>query len=1311
MDIYFNDRKQKENQNQDKNEVESDEDQELNPNERKKDKLEKENLAEGHENEMNEKLDERDNKYTVYKNSIEFDMSTHKREVRMKKQDKIEMEKIRRWQVKISNIYITPLLKMIDPFLQFTIGGNFSVAVYKNKKGETYKIPSGKRGYSDKTEVLENVNIQQDDGQGGKTPFSKTIDIEMRMSYSQINKQKLMIELWEHNNIWMNEIHSYITIPLIDIANGNCNQSVYIMKKEPGKKKKNPFAIIDFNCIFQEIWDFNLYFLNWRATNILPPRKKKTPDTSNLPSTKIKIKFLDGLGDSMKKTSTSEIIEHSANPIWTKFDNKILFRGTTSELENNYVEISLIDTSSLFSTTLAKKEVGLKGLVEFETIKTEVNLKDKDTGENYPVNIQGFVTLDSKPRYRQQGQNVLLLSYKKYLVIKIMRVESIKPAETRGIVDSFISVEWAGMNQRTRTVKENNNPSFNELLYFPVPLPDSWLKNIDEHVLEINQELSSKNEVSFNLMIEGDDNTYDNFGIGYFYLSDIKNGGKKVQEKYFADDLKKDNLYLSEKFTSKVKLISAFSKSTNTFLHFEAWFLESFPPIVDFGEKKKKSEMRDKIPLELQKFFPASGKEDRFSKNFNQRIREIFKKYSNYSHKDRLFTNFRPQDQYTNVHLLPYYLCPITVPEKKYSRKDIESNPNFFDSNIKTLENVAHYVRCFTFPSDLRNDIWSSPDFMLKRRKGNVEEHAILMACLMMGLKKLDPNKKVFLTPDDVKGDSKKTKDLELITDNHRNNNTKTGSLIDNSKIKTSNEETLNEEDIKIDEKEIMVKDDEYFPYLNRVFVCQGKLKENKQNHCWVMVISDDYRDITFYDPKLEYNFHLAGRVKEPMKLRNFLNSLEDEKKDGDNNKNDKNDEKKKHMKNYMKDIDQIELKGEGDDSLVLYEKSDDFGDKNESQSELGRSIIDKRMIDEKLAFDPEENEEKFDFIENDKEIDKLNEGNEKNFLAQDSFKDSKGEFVKEVYLPYETIDLIFNQNNIFANCQFHMPEQIYYNIYDQTQWLPFFYLEKKDGQITKFWKGKFPQFYSLSNFSPCYSPGLVRKMTDSLIKEMRQGIDAARSGKNLPTRFKKKGEKINKQLSKYLDYLEYLSMGRMTQEEFEKKKKNWKIVCKKYMPKFYKMNAQCVKFNFYETEIIRREITEDLEDFWYTKIKNVVFATSARVYAYPNQTVCVRIMLAKFYKIPLEDIADKEEIKLYQEMEKEDPDKLIEEEVDSDEENDKKEKENENEKKIKKKEDDKDKKDKEKKDKNKKSKNNKETDGKKEDEKLDENEHSSIIL
>ena len=154
--------------------------------------------------------------------------------------------------------------------------------------------------------------------------------------------------------------------------------------------------------------------------------------------------------------------------------------------------------------------------------------------------------------------------------------------------------------------------------------------------------------------------------------------------------------------------------------------------------------------------------------------------------------------------------------------------------------------------------------------------------------------------------------------------------------------------------------------------------------------------------------------------------------------------------------------------------------------------------------------------------------------------------------------------------------------------------------------------------------------MTDALIKEMRVGIAAARSGKNLPTRFKKKNEVINKQLGKQLDFLENRHLNRISEKEFIEKKQEWEVVVKKYMPKFYRMEAQAIFFNFFETEIIRREITDDLEEFWYSKIKNVVFATSAKVYAYPNQVVSVRIMLAKIYRIPLEDITNKEEEKEY---------------------------------------------------------------------------------
>lgn len=1249
MDIYFN--KKKDGQmvelpNQEVNNNDKKEKKEENRKDKNNNQYENYSVNEAHEKKMNEMLEGSDPKITIaYRNNIEFDMSNIKREIRMKKEDKVEMEKMRRWSVKISNIYITPLLKMIDPFLQFTIGGNFMVNVYKNKKGETYKIPAGKRGYTDKTEVLLNVNTPQEDGQkGGRTPFKKVIEIEMRMSYSMINKQKMMIELWEHNNFWMNEIHSYLTIPLIDIVNGNANVGEIMNKKESGRKNPVPFAYVEFNCVFQEIWDFNLSFVNWKCPNLINPKKKIDPNDKKL-TTKIEIKLIGSVNSAIHSTTTSEIVRNSNNPIWKEFNNKLLFRGTVSELENEEVRITVYDVSGLFNHEISSKIVGLRGMVDSEKLKTEMIVRDKIGGDNFPITVEGMVTLDSKPRYKQIGQNVILLSSRKYLVIKIMRVENIRPAENKGIVDSFISVEWCGMNQRTRTIYENNNPSYNELLYFQVPIQEDWLRDIDKYLLKINEELSTKNEVSFNLMIEGDDNTYDNFGIGYFYLSEIK-GGNKMQEKFYAEDLKKEKKYLSEKYTGKIKLVSAFSQSNNTFLHFEAWFLENWPPTVDFGEKKKKKEREDKIPLELKKYF--KGGNDSFNKEFKNKINATFLKYSNYPCKDRMFTNLTPQDQYTNKHLLPYFLCPLSVPEKKYSRKDIETNPNFFDCNINTLYEAAHYARCFPYPPDLKNDIWSSPDFMLKLRKGNVEEHAILMACLMLGIKKKNQFGKGYKSIEDLIDINERNYDENSVLLQKNDGTPGPTPGTDGGKINKVTKEgdvstTINPKDILFEEVE------DTFPFENRIFVCQGKLRETKEPHTWVMSISSDYRDITFWDPKLFIQFELKGRVKEPDKLRKFLKGMYPNYESIQRNvieeyqpPEEEDDDKNKKKGGKRKEIEGLILKGTGD-SRASYDPGSDLSASDDNP--LGPMIDDNYL----KKNNEEKKENPFNFIQDDSKIKEITEiGTTKNFLPVDIFKDSSGQVVEEIILPYETIDLIFNQNNIYANCQFHSPEQIYYNLYEKSQWLPYFMIDNN------IWRGKFEPFYSVCNFGPVYSPSLVKKMTDALIKEMRVGIAAARSGKNLPTKFKKKNEVINKQLGKYLDLLENRHLNRISEKEFINQKQDWEIVVKKYMPKFYRMEAQSIFFNFCETEIIRREITDDLEDFWHSKIKNVVFATSARVYAYPNQIVSVRIMLAKIYRIPLEDIKSKEEEKEYNDMLKEDPNKLVEEEIDSDDEEEK---------------------------------------------------------
>ena len=115
---------------------------------------------------------------------------------------------------------------MLDPFLQFTLGGNYKIQVLETKEGNKYKVQNGERGYSDKTEVVENVDVQE------KRPYNKIIETEMRMSYSMVEGQKLMVEVWDYNSMWMNTIIGYSTMHLEEIVNGDMNLTLMIYRKD-----------------------------------------------------------------------------------------------------------------------------------------------------------------------------------------------------------------------------------------------------------------------------------------------------------------------------------------------------------------------------------------------------------------------------------------------------------------------------------------------------------------------------------------------------------------------------------------------------------------------------------------------------------------------------------------------------------------------------------------------------------------------------------------------------------------------------------------------------------------------------------------------------------------------------------------------------------------------------------------------------------------------------------------------------------------------------------------------------------------------
>jgi hypothetical protein len=48
---------------------------------------------------------------------------------------------------------------------------------------------------------------------------------------------------------------------------------------------------------------------------------------------------------------------------------------------------------------------------------------------------------------------------------------------------------------------------------------------------------------------------------------------------------------------------------------------------------------------------------------------------------------------------------------------------------------VFHFVNCLQYQTDLSKKLLLSPDFLMSQNKGDVSDHAVLLACLFMGLK------------------------------------------------------------------------------------------------------------------------------------------------------------------------------------------------------------------------------------------------------------------------------------------------------------------------------------------------------------------------------------------------------------------------------------------------------------------------------------------------------------------------------------------------------------------------------------------------
>jgi hypothetical protein len=153
-----------------------------------------------------------------------------KRRPRLSRAQLLQMQQLRRWDVRITMITIESLTSSTyDAFIEFVIGGDERV-VLKQAKGGEKMVKVGTLGHAVKTEVNPNVEYRK------IRDFTTSVRHEYFGSYFNILEQNLRIDIWDWEKWGINSYMARVEVPLLELAGGNVNQE-HVLRQVTGKKK------------------------------------------------------------------------------------------------------------------------------------------------------------------------------------------------------------------------------------------------------------------------------------------------------------------------------------------------------------------------------------------------------------------------------------------------------------------------------------------------------------------------------------------------------------------------------------------------------------------------------------------------------------------------------------------------------------------------------------------------------------------------------------------------------------------------------------------------------------------------------------------------------------------------------------------------------------------------------------------------------------------------------------------------------------------------------------------------------------------
>ncbi|CRG93618.1 conserved Plasmodium protein, unknown function [Plasmodium gallinaceum] len=408
---------------------------------------------------------------------------------------------------------------------------------------------------------------------------------ELSISYNDLQNFEINIEMWGINGFIFNDLYATSKKTLKEIIENEPDNNIILKKKIEKQNITFEAQCLGVYMQLSEIFEFHMALDSWWfiSSSEMPSYLKKLP------------KFLRFKFPLNEKDWVIHSSYKSSNNFWL-YPGYFCFIGTRQQLANSFFILTVLCYNSKYRykppILLGSCIISLKSVTEYPFFKGIVKKLTLDKtrfrqgeivgnikcfAKSYGIKeIEKNIQRPCQPFSDATLVNQLILN-DHYLVIRVIKCENLAISSVDlNNVNINVWVKWDGMVNKTDTVAKTTSPFFYQNLYYPIRLVDS--KELTNENLIRNVlpiDLISKGEICFE--VHNNNEIYSTIlGIFELHFADIFNYGTLDYRSLAQANPKSSSMYNDYKENYEVP-----NRTTdNTNDNYDDYYVKNYKTIV-----------------------------------------------------------------------------------------------------------------------------------------------------------------------------------------------------------------------------------------------------------------------------------------------------------------------------------------------------------------------------------------------------------------------------------------------------------------------------------------------------------------------------------------------------------------------------------------------------------------------------------------------------------------------------------------------------------------------------------------------------------